>query len=123
MAIILESINDFQSSPMTDRERDLLHTLRTMLKDMPNDITYRSLNTLVEEQKGERWTDAMLLVYINQAVSDINLEPPHTIYDLSNFPEQYRSCVINGALIFALISESIIQVGLSFFKKCLQILL
>ncbi len=113
MAIILESINDFQSSPMTDRERDLLHTLRVMLKDM-NDDVYRSLNTLVEEQRGERWSDAMLLVYINQAVADINLEPPHTSYDLSNFPEQYRSCVINGALIFALISESIIQVGEQF---------
>ena len=33
MAIILESFDEFQSSPMTDRERELFHTLRTMLKD------------------------------------------------------------------------------------------
>lgn len=113
MAIILESFDEFQSSPMTDRERELLHILRTMLKDFDHDV-YRSLNTLIEEQRGERWSDAQLLIYLNQAVSDINAEPPHTIYDLSNFPEAYKSCVINGAVIFALIGESIIQVGEQF---------
>ena len=113
MAIILESFDEFQSSPMTDRERELLHTLRTMLKDLDHDV-YRSLNTLVEEQRGERWSDAQLLIYINQAISDINAEPPHTSYDLSNFPEAYKSCVINGAMIFALIAESIIQTGENF---------
>lgn len=113
MAIILESFDDFKNSPMTDRERELLHTLRVMLKDLPDDV-YRSLNTLVEEQRGERWSDEILLVYINQAIADINLEPPHTSYDLSNFPEAYKSCVINGAMIFALIAEAVIQTGENF---------
>ena len=113
MAIILESFDEFQSSPMTDRERELLHILRTMLKDLEHD-TYRSLNTLIEEQRGERWSDAQLLIYINQAISDINAEPPHTSYNLADFPEAYKSCVINGAVIFALIGEAIIQVGLLF---------
>lgn len=110
MAIVLESFDEFQSSPMTDRERELLHTLRTMLKDFSDDV-YRSLNTLIEEQRGERWTDAQLLIYINQAISDINAEPPHTQYTLADFPESYKACVINGAVIFALIAESIIQNG------------
>lgn len=113
MAIILDSIDDFQSAPLTDRERELIHYLRTMLKDLPDDV-YRSLNTLVEEQRGERWSDAQLLVYINQAIADINAEPPHTIYDISNFPEQYKACVMNGSVVFALIAESILQHGENF---------
>lgn len=113
MATILESIDDFQQQPLTDRERELIHHLRVMLKDLPND-TFRSLNTLVEEQRGERWSDMQLLVYINQAVSDINAEPPHTQYDISSFPYQWKACVMNGSLIFALIAEGILQNGEQF---------
>lgn len=110
MATILQSLDDFQDQPLTDREKEFVHTLRVMLKDL-NDDVYRSLNTLVEEQRGERWSDMQLLVYINQAVADINAEPPHTIYMIEDFPIQYKSCVINGAMIFALIAEGIFQNG------------
>lgn len=34
MATILDSLDDFQDQPLTDRERDMVHTLRVMLKDL-----------------------------------------------------------------------------------------
>lgn len=113
MAIILSSNDDFSHDFFTDRERELIYNVRVLLKDIPDDC-YRSLATLVEEQRGERWSDQAILVYINQAISDINLEPPHTSYDISNFPDYYKSCVMNGAVIWALISEGIIQNGEQF---------
>lgn len=113
MATILESFDDFQDQPLTDRERELVHTLRVMLKDLPDDV-FRSLNTLVEEQRGERWSDMQLLVYINQAVSDLNAEPPHTIFSVEDFPTHLKACVINGSMIFALIAEGIFQQGEQF---------
>ena len=113
MAIILDSLDDFQLQPITDRERELIHYLRTMLKDLPNEVK-RTLNSLVEIDKGERWTDSQLLVYLNQAVSDLNAEPPHTTYMVNDFPETLRGCVMMGAMIFALIAESILQVGETF---------
>lgn len=113
MPTILDPLGSFSQQTMTTRERELVHTLRVMLKDLPDD-TYRSLNTLVEEQRGERWSDMQLLIYINQAVADLNAEPAHTAYVTEDFPEQWKACVINGALIFSLIAESILQVGEQF---------
>lgn len=100
-------------SPMSNRERELVNHLRIMLKDIPDDV-YRSLNTLVEEQRGERWSDMQLLVYLSQAIADINAEPAHTSFVLDNFPESWQACVIQGGLIFALISEGILQNGEAF---------
>lgn len=113
MATILESINDFKHQPLSNHERELIHYLRTMLKDLPDDV-YRSLNTLVEEQRGERWSDAQILVYLNQAVADINAEPPHTIATLDSYPPHWRACILNGGMIFALIAEGVLQVGEQF---------
>ena len=114
MSIILESINDSSDNQIyTPREKELLHSLRVMLKDTPTD-TMHTLNTLVEEQRGERWSDVQLMVYLNQAISDINAEPAHTLYELSNFPESWKACVLNGSLIFSLIGESILQNGEQF---------
>jgi hypothetical protein len=113
MATILESVDSFLEQPMTDKERELIHTLRVMLKDLPDD-TFRSLNTLVEDQKGERWNDMQLLVYLNQAMADINAEPALTSYSLEDFPPAWKACIINGSMIFSLIAEGILQNGESF---------
>ena len=114
MSIILESINDSKDNVVyTTREKQLIYELRTMLKDIPSDVM-RSLNTLVEEQRGERWTDTALLIYLNQAVADINCEPAQTNYDINNFPEAWKSCVITGGMLFALIAEGILQNGEQF---------
>lgn len=113
MAIILTPINQVAASPTSKRERELIQQLRVMLKDLPDDVN-RTLGTLVEEDRGERWSDMQLLIYLQQAVADINAEPAHTAYLLDNFPEAWKACVINGATIFALIAEGILQNGEQF---------
>ena len=115
MATILESVNDFSEHTYTDRERELIHRLRVMLKDLP-DQTLHSLNTLVEEQRGERWSDMVLFTYLQQATADINAEPASTGFDLNNFPEPWTACIINGGMIFSLIAEGILQVGKKIIK-------
>lgn len=102
MPIILDSINSTNTEETyTVREKTLLHELRTLLKD--TDEFKRTLNTLVESDRGERWSDQQLIIYLNQAIADINAEPAHTTYTLNNFPEPWKSCVIIGGLVFALI--------------------
>lgn len=113
MATILESVNEVSFQPLTDRERELVHYLRVMLKDIPDDI-FRSLNTLVEEQRGERWSDMVLLVYLNQAMAEINAEPAHTTYNLENYPPAWRACILQGGMIWALIAEGVLQIGETF---------
>ena len=113
MPIILESINDSVDQIYTVREKELLHKLRVMLKDLP-ETTMRSLNTLVESHRGERWNDTELLIYLNQALADINCEQAPTSYDMSNYPEAWTACILNGAMIFSLVSEGILQNGEQF---------
>lgn len=113
MGTILTPINQQVATPVSTREREWVQQLRTMLKDLPEQVN-RTLGTLVEQDRGERWTDMQLLIYLNQAVADLNAEPPHTSFSLENVPEALKSCVINGGMIFALIAESILQVGESF---------
>ena len=113
MPIILESSVDASLAPLTDLERDLVHRLRVMLKDVPTE-NIRSLNTLVETKRGERWSDEILLIYLQNAVADLNSEPPFTLFTLAELPGNVHACVITGALIFALIAEAIAQNGEAF---------
>ena len=85
MAIILQSKEDNTIAPLTDEEKDLIHKLRAMLKDVP-DEQFRSLNTLVEKQRGQRWSDELLLIYLQIAMQDINAEPPFTVYTIGTVP-------------------------------------
>jgi hypothetical protein len=84
-----------------------------MLKDMP-DEQFRSLNTLVEKQRGYRWSDELLLIYLQIAMADINAEPPFTVYMLGDVPISWHGCILAGALISALMGEAIVQTGESF---------
>lgn len=59
MAIILEAKDDTNQFILTDYERKLIYRLRVLLKDLPDDVL-RTLNTLVETQRGERWTDHLV---------------------------------------------------------------
>lgn len=113
MAIILESANDPQSHIYTEKERYYIHVLRTMLKDYPDD-NMLTLNHLVEQDRGERWSDAQLLIYIQQGIADINNEPPLTNFTIENMPGNWQSLCMTGALIFALLAESIKQSGETF---------
>jgi len=113
MPIILQSSDDNSISPLTARERDLVHKLRAMLKDIP-DEQFRSLNTLVEKQRGQRWSDELLLTYLQIAMSDINSEPPLTLFTLYDVPISWDGCILIGAFILALLGESIVQNGEAF---------
>ena len=113
MPIILQSADDNTISPLTDKERDLVHKLRAMLKDVP-DEQFRSLNTLVEKQRGQRWSDELLLIYLQIAMADINAEPPLTIYTLYDVPISWEGCVLTGGFILALLGESVVQNGEAF---------
>lgn len=113
MSTILESINEISFQPMTDKERELIQYLRVLLKDIPDDV-FRSLNTLVEEQRGERWSDMQLLIYLNQAMAEINAQPALTSYTLEDFPPAWRACILQGGLIWSLIGEGVLQVGETF---------
>ncbi len=113
MPIILQSSEDNTIAPLTDCERDLVHKLRAMLKDVP-DEQFRSLNTLVEKQRGTRWSDELLLIYLQIAMADINAEPPFTVYTLYNVPISWHGCVLTGAFILALLGEAVVQNGEAF---------
>lgn len=121
MAIILEAKDDFNQFILTDYERKMIFRLRTLLKDLPDDVL-RTLNTLVEQQRGERWTDQMLLVYIYHALGYINSVPLQTAYDLTNMPAAWEAPVLTGAMIFACFAESIIQAGETFSYSKINIL-
>jgi len=113
MPIILQSSEDSLITPLSDSERDLVHKLRAMLKDVP-DEQFRSLNTLVEKQRGQRWSDELLLVYLQTAIADINAEPPFTAYTLTGVPVSWHGCILTGAFIMTLMGEAVVQNGESF---------
>ena len=110
MPTILIPLNSKTPNPMTQSEREIVNMLRVLLNDLPDD-TFRTLGTLVEEQRGERWSDMKLLVYLQQAVADINSEPQPTYFDLNAYPPGWKGAIITGGMIFALISEGILQNG------------
>jgi len=113
MAIVLESVDSLTTRIFSDRERDMIYKLRALLKDCdyPN---VRTLNTLVENERGERWSDHLLLVYINQSIAMMNSSPPYTEYTLEQIPTHFDGFVLLGATIVSLCSEAILQVGEAF---------
>lgn len=113
MPIVLQSVVNSNPDPLTDIERTLVSRLRVLLNDLPAE-TVRTLNSLVEDGYGQRWNDVQLLVYINQALNELNSEPPITGYDLATVPWGWYGCILNGGIIYALISESILMNGEQF---------
>ena len=114
MAIVLESLNDSTISAITDREKELLHKLRALLKDAP-EFSHRSLNTLVERDYGLRWTDEQLLIFIQLSISNFNASGgAPTNFTINDYPMSITGCIIMGAYIFAILSEATWQAGEAF---------
>ena len=114
MPIILESAEDSAIAPMTEYEKDLVHKLRAMLKDCP-EYKYRSLNTLVEANYGQRWSDELLLIYLQISMNNFNSSGGAvTYYTIYDFPVSITGCVLMGAYIFAVLAEATQQAGESF---------
>lgn len=113
MATILESKDDFQNTILSDNERRLIYKVRVMLLDLPDDV-FRSLNTLIESQRGERTTDQILLNYLQLSIGYMNSIPLQSSYTLSTFPSAWETLVVLGAVVFALFAQSVFQAGESF---------
>lgn len=111
MPIVLESVTE--APAVTTTERVLINRLRVLLRD-GTDLQMRSLNTLVEEQRGRRWTDEVLLVCLTQSMNTVNSAPPYCSYTLNDVPEAWHGMVVTGGMIFALFGEAIVQAGESF---------
>lgn len=56
----------------------------------------------------------MLLHYIYQSLGYINAAPLQTVYSLDNMPSSWEAPVLTGGIIFACLSEAILQTGESF---------
>lgn len=110
MAVILTPIGENTDKKYTDVERELIYTVRTLLKDLPDDV-YRSLSTLVEDQRGERWSDAQIYTYLCQSLAKINSAPPLTTATLDSYPTPWTACITTGAVCYALLGEAIVQAG------------
>lgn len=114
MAIILEAVNDSVIAPMTDKEKDLVHKLRALLKDCP-DYHVRTLNTLVEANYGERWSDQLLLVYIQIGMSYFNSNGGTvTAFTINNFPVGIEGCILMASYVMAVLAEATQQAGETF---------
>ena len=61
MAIILEAKDDLNQFILTDYERKLIYRLRVLLKDLPDDVL-RTLNTLVEQNRGIKINNANIIL-------------------------------------------------------------
>ena len=75
MSTILESKSDFSATPMTDLEREMVHTLRTLLLDLPDETFenkigdfYTSLSTEIEEHL----QDGVMVLFDFGNITDIN---------------------------------------------------
>ena len=123
MAIILQSKTDINVSEWTSTETEMVWKLRCMLKDLPYEEQFRSLNTLVEKQRDYRWSDQLLLTYIQIAMNDINSTAPVTSYVISAeegvssvliVPPAWHGCILLGAFILACMGETVSQIGETF---------
>ncbi len=84
----------------------LVDDLRILLKDTHPDENKR------------RYKDEELKLYLEQALLDINVQPPaftdFTLDDYYNYVPEWKGLIIKGGMVFALISEGIFQIGIEF---------
>ncbi len=62
-----------------------------------------------------RWQDEELRVAVLNALADLNATPPYTGWSMANFPyAQWQGILMQGAMIFALIGQGILEIGKEF---------
>jgi hypothetical protein len=79
-----------------------IDTLRRSLKDNPLDPRVR------------RWTDEDLLLYLTQALSDLNVTPVQTSFTLETLPKNMFNLLLTGARIAAHDSQSGLEIAKEF---------
>ncbi|MDD5589368.1 MAG: hypothetical protein PHP92_04910 [Candidatus Nanoarchaeia archaeon] len=84
----------------------LINKLRILLKDSHPQVDKR------------RYTDLELELYLDNALLDINVCPPaFTDYTLTNYETyvpSWQALILQGGIVFSLISEGIFQIGIEF---------
>jgi hypothetical protein len=87
----------------------LVNILRVRLKDTHPDYRKR------------RWVDSELQTLLENALWDINVTPPETTYFMYhgdtayyNYVPDWKALIIEGGVIFSLISQSIFEIGKEF---------
>lgn len=84
------------------REFSMIRDLRHRLQDL-NPALY----TIIDSAKNV-WTDENLLVYLSDAMNEINQTPTPSSYSLSNFPN--TSLVLDGAFVRALQAAAVLEI-------------
>ncbi len=87
------------------------------IQQMTNDLRRMLKDTHPDENK-RRYNEAELRLYLDQALLDINVQPPaftdYTLSDFVNNVPEWEGLIIQGGMIFALISEGIFQASIEF---------
>lgn len=81
------------------REFDLIRRLREQLEDVDPSL-YQIIS-----KTSKAWSDANLLVYLQDTLNDLNQSPPTSLYLFGNFP--YESLLLLGAKSQALFAASV----------------
>jgi hypothetical protein len=88
---------------------NLVNVLRVRLKDTHPDY------------HKQRWVDAELKTFLENALWDINVSPPETTYFMYegttayyNFVPDWKGLIMEGAVIFSLIAQGIFEMGKEF---------
>lgn len=97
-------VNDFYVARVNGV--NLIGELRILLKDRHPDHDKR------------RWTDFELEICLENALLDLNVQPPaftdFTLDDWEDNVPYWKGLIIQGGMIFALINEGIFQIGVEF---------
>jgi len=87
---------------ITPTEKYYIKCLRAFLRD-------NNPNAYELDEKRYLYNDDDLVVFTHMALNDVNSFPAKTNFQLHEIPPQWRTLVILGASVFALISRSILE--------------
>jgi len=114
----LEQITDLA---LTEVERFLIHRTRILLRDNNPDRYYKFQPPTPDaelagftERFGFIWQDEELLAHLEIGVSDINLRPPETNWNLENAPSAILALLLVSTARYALSSLETMWIGEDF---------
>lgn len=97
-------VQDFYVSRTS--ELNIINELRILLKDSHPQLDKR------------RYTSTELEIYLDNALLDINVTPPaftnYTLDDWEADVPEWKGLILQGGMIFSMISEGIFQIGIEF---------
>ena len=96
---------------------DVVSATETGLLDLRTDIRIKLKDTHPDKTK-RKYTNIELDTYIKNALWDMNGTPPaftyFTVEDWENSVPEWKSLIVQGAMIFAMISQGMFEIGKEF---------